>query len=446
MSFNRTISTICLIQLFVLIYSCNSDNNPSDNEPQNPIDLVKTYGGSKNDRAQSITNTNDGGYAILGYTQSNDGDIVDKPNESFDYWVLKFDSNSNLQWSKTYGGSEDDRGHKITQSQDGGYAILGYSYSSDQDVTENAGLQDYWLAKLDVSGNIIWQKSFGYSGLDSGISFTQTQDNGFLLVGVLDVTASGGAGNTKMNNAKHAGGDYWAIKLDSSGNIQWSKYYGGSFTDTPYDVIQTADNGYLIAGSSDSNDVDISNNLGEYDFWIIKIASTGELLWEKNFGGSEIDEARSIASTNDGNYIIVGDTRSNNQDVSQNFGGADVWVIKISPTGELIWEKSFGGSNFDVSRSVKKTQDNGFLISGSSRSADGDLTKNQGQNDAWIFKINSEGSLIWQKTIGGSNIDYVYDATELNDNSVIAVGESESIDGDISENKGFSDTLIIKIQ
>jgi hypothetical protein len=444
MFFNRILPTLCFLQLFVIICSCESDDNSSQDTPPDSTGFVTTYGGSKNDRAQSITNTNDGGYAILGYTQSNDGDITNKPDEGYDYWVLKFDVNNTLQWSKTYGGSADDRGNSIVQTLDGGYAILGYSFSSDQDVTDNAGLQDYWLAKLNTSGDIMWQKSYGYSGLDNGLSFTQTNDNGFLLMGILDVTASGGAGNTKMNNFKHAGGDYWAIKVDANGSIQWSKYYGGSFTDTPYDVIKTEDNGYIIVGSSDSDDVDISNNLGEYDFWVIKIAETGELLWEKNYGGSQIDEARSIVATNDGNYLIVGDTRSNDINVSQNYGGADVWVIKISPSGELLWEKSFGGSSFDVSRSVKTTQDNGFLISGSSRSSDGDLTKNQGQNDAWVFKIDSEGSLIWQKSIGGSTIDYAYDVTELNDNSIITVGESESVDGDIMENKGFSDALIIK--
>jgi len=445
MFFNRIISTIFFLQLFVLMSSCNSDENSSQNPPQNSIDVVSTYGGSKNDGAQSITYTNDGGYAILGYTQSNDGDITDKPQEGYDYWVLKFDSSNTLQWSKTYGGSADDRGNKITQTQDGGYAILGYTYSNDQDITINSGLQDYWLAKLDATGNISWQESFGYAGLDNGISFTQTADNGYLLVGALDVTASGGAGNTRTHNSQHAGGDYWAIKLDSSGSIQWSKYYGGSFTDTPYDVVQTEDNGYIIVGSSDSNDVDVSNNKGEYDFWVIKISETGELLWEKTYGGTQIDEARSIAATNDGNFIIVGDTRSNDLDISQNFGGADVWVIKTSPLGELIWEKSFGGSSFDVSRSIKTTQDNGFLISGQSRSSEGDLTNNQGQNDAWVFKINSQGSLIWQKSFGGSNVDYALDAIELNDNSVISVGESESNDGDIIENKGFNDVLLIKI-
>ncbi|PWI31061.1 hypothetical protein DI383_04245 [Flavobacteriaceae bacterium LYZ1037] len=447
MLFNRHIASILLLQFFILLCSCNSDDNPtSSDEPQNSMGFVTTYGGSKNDRAQSVTKTSDGGYAILGYTQSNDGDILDKPLEGYNYWVLKFDSYNTLQWSKTYGGSADDRGNSIIQTHDGGYAILGYTYSNDQDISFNAGQQDYWVSKLDASGNILWEASFGYAGLDNGTSLIQTTDNGFLLVGVLDVTASGGDGDTKMNNYKHAGGDYWAIKLDAGGNKQWSKYYGGSFTDTPYDVVQTSDNGYIIVGSSDSNDVDISNNLGGYDFWVIKITETGELLWEKNYGGSQIDEARSIVATSDGNFLIVGDTRSNDLDVSQNSGGADVWVIKIAETGELLWEKSFGGSSFDVSRSVKTTQDDGFLIAGSSRSADGDLTKNQGQNDAWVFKINSEGSLIWQKSVGGSNIDYAYDATELNDNSIIAIGDSESTDGDLTQNKGFSDALIIKIK
>ena len=179
---------------------------------------------------------------------------------------------------------------------------------------------------------------------------------------------------------------------------------------------------------------------------MIKISETGTLLWEKSFGGSEIDEARSITNSNDGNYIIVGDTRSNDLDVSENNGAADLWVIKISPSGNLIWEKTFGGNSFDVARSVSKTQDNGYLISGSSRSSDGDVSKNNGQNDAWVLKIDANASLEWQKTIGGTDIDFAFDAIELNDKSVIVVGETNSSDIDIPENKGFTDVLIFKMK
>ena len=433
--------------ILVLSLSCKSDDDSSNsNTFLGEIDFISTLGGSKNESAQSVTKTQDGGYAILGHTQSMDFDITDKPNESFDYWVLKFDTNDQLQWSKTYGGTDDDRGNSIVQTTDGGFAILGQSKSNDEDITENNGANDYWLAKLDASGNLTWQKSFGFLGADIGISLIQTNDNGYFLTGVLDVTASGGAGNTRYSSFRHAGGDYWAIKLDASGDLEWSKFYGGSFTDTAYDAIQTSDNEYIIVGSSDSNDVDITNNKGAYDFWVLKISESGSIIWENSYGGSEIDEAWSITESHDGNFVIVGDTRSSDQDVSNLIGAADLWVIKISPSGDLIWEKTIGGTNFDVGRSINKTQDNGFLISGSSRSADGDIASNNGQNDALVLKIDANANLEWQKTIGGSNIDFTYDAIELNNKTVVAIGESSSNDGDLDENKGFTDLLIIKIK
>lgn len=424
--------------------NCSSDDSSPVNNNISP-EFVKTYGGSKNDSAQSVTATTDGGYIILGHTQSNDNDITDKQDESFDYWILKFDANDQLQWQKTYGGSLDDRGNDIIETSDGGYAILGYSFSNNDNVSNNAGLQDYWIVKLNTSGNILWEKSFGYQGADSGISLIETNDQGFLITGILDVTASGGEGNTQRTANRHAGGDYWALKLDISGNLEWSRYFGGNFTDTPYGVVQTEDNGFIIAGSSDSEDTDISGNIGTYDFWVIKISSSGDFVWEKSFGGSQIDEARAIIKSGDGNYIIAGDTRSNDNDVSQNKGAADLWLIKISPTGNLIWEKTIGGSNFDVARAIENSQNNGFIISGSSRSSDIDVSENKGQNDAWILKTDNNGNLLWETTVGGSNIDFSYDVAELANGSVIAVGDTASNDGDILENKGFSDLLIIKI-
>lgn len=432
---------------FFLIQSCsnNDDGNTKKVDSKN-IEFVKTFGGSKNESAQAITKTHDGGYAVLGYTQSNDGDIQNNPNESFDYWLLKFDSSDNLQWQKTYGGTDDDRGTDIIQTADNGFAILGISKSNDGDVSENNGFEDFWILKLDASGDISWETSLGFSGADNGFSLIQTNDGGYLLTGVLDVSASGGQGNSKSLTAKrHAGGDYWVIKLNTAGEKQWSTFYGGTFTDTSYGAIQVENNSYIIIGSSDSADVDIAGNKGTYDYWILKLSENGTIIWEKSFGGSEIDEARGVTMGSDGNYLIVGDTRSNDIDVSKNNGAADLWVIKISPDGNLILEKSFGGSSFDAGRSINKTVDNGFIISGSSRSADGDVTINQGQNDAWILKIDANGNLEWQKTIGGTDIDLAYDAVELNDETIIVVGESNSTNLDIPENKGFSDLLIFKI-
>ena len=436
-----------LVFVVLFLVNCSEDNDNSTPKDQDiEIDFITTLGGSKNESAQAIIRTTDGGYAILGHAQSMDGDVTTKSNESYDYWLLKYDATNQLEWQKTYGGSADDRGADLIQTSDGGYVVAGKSKSNDLEVSENAGFDDFWVVKLDSSGSVSWENSFGFAGSDIPYSIIQTNDDGYLLSGVLDVSASNGQGDRSSILSRHAGGDYWVIKLNSNGVKQWSNYFGGSFTDTAYDAIQTEDDGYIIVGSSDSDDVDITNNRGTYDFWIIKISATGSLVWEKSFGGSEIDEAHAISKSADGNYLIAGDTRSSDLNISQNNGAADLWIIKITPEGTLLWEKSLGGSNFDVGRSISKTQDNGFLISGSSRSTNASFSANKGQNDAWVVKINSSGDLEWQKTIGGCEVDFFYDAVELNDQTVIAVGDSNSSNEDIYENKGFTDLLILKLK
>jgi len=441
----KKIGFFSILLTFFACEKANLEFNPVSNLSNGTLGLIQTFGGSKNDVAQSVIATLDGGFAVIGYTQSMDGDVSDKLDESFDFWVLKFNSEANLEWNKTYGGSGDDRGYDIIQTSDNGFAILGYTDSSDGDITINNGFRDFWLAKLDASGNLTWQKSFGFPGADEGTAIIETSDNDFLISGVLDVTSSGGQGNLGRFVTEHAGGDYWAIKVSSSGDLIWSRFYGGSFTDSPTGIIENNNNEFIFVGGSDSNDVDITNNKGSYDFWVVKSEAGGNMIWEKSFGGSEIDEARGIVSTDDGSHIIVGDTRSNEQDVSLNNGAADLWMIKISDDGDLIWNCSIGGSNFDVSRSINKTSDNGFIIAGSSRSSDGDVARNQGQNDAWIVKIDTNGQLLWETTVGGSNIDFAYDAVQLANGTIIAVGETSSSDGDITENKGFTDLLIIKL-
>lgn len=431
-----------------ILHSCSKTNLDTDPKSTTSftgnIDFVKTIGGSKNDVANAVISTSDNGYVIFGYTDSNDKDVSFKNNNDSDYYFLKYNSKDQLEWAKTYGGSKNDRGLNVVQTSDNGYAIFGASKSDDIDSSKNEGDADLWIIKLDTSGNLLWEKSFGFIGRDNGFSLIETSDNGFLIVGELDVSSSGGLGKSRSAN-RHAGGDYWAIKLNASGDKEWSNFFGGNFSETPQDVIETDTGDFIIVGLSDSNDVDITNNKGTYDFWIIKINNKGELVWEKSFGGSQIDEAYGITKTEDANFIIVGNTRSNDKNVRSNNGGSDLWVIKISTTGNLIWEKSFGGTNFDSGRAIHKSNNDGFIIVGSSRSTNNGFL-NKGQNDAWLLKISSEGEKTWEKFIGGSQIDFLYDVTELKNGAIIAVGESTSNDIDIPENKGFSDVLVIKIK
>ena len=433
--------------ILLLFFLCNCSKKDVFEIPEIDANVyfIETIGGSKNDAFNAITKTIDGGYIAAGYTQSNDGDIISKTNISFDFLVSKFSSENILEWQKHFGGSKDDKALDIIQTLGGDFIISGSSESSDLDVSENAGSKDFWLVKLSNNGILLWEKSFGFLGEDYGTTLLETKDGGFLITGVLDVSASNGQGNAKSTITNHAGGDYWVLKTNNLGALEWSRYFGGSFTEIPLGIVETDNHNYIIVGSSDSNDFNISNNKGSYDFWMTKIATDGSLLLEKTFGGSEIDEASAIIAANDGSFIIVGNTRSADKDVSKNNGAADIWILKVSAEGNLIWEKTIGGSSFEVAKAIYKTQDNGFLIAGSSRSLDNGF-QNKGQNDALILKINENGNLLWQKTFGGSEIDFLYDVVELNNKSIIAVGESSSSDQDIHENKGFTDALVIQIK
>ena len=433
--------------ILILFFLCNCSKKDVFEIPEidTNVYFIETIGGSKNDAFNAVTKTIDDGYITAGYTQSNDGDIISKANISFDFLVSKFSSENILEWQKHFGGSKDDKALDIIQTLGGDFIILGSSESSDLDVSENAGSKDFWLVKFSNNGILLWEKSFGFLGEDYGTTLLETKDGGFLITGVLDVSASNGQGNAKSTIINHAGGDYWVLKTNHLGALEWSRYFGGSFTEIPLGIVETDNHNYIIVGSSDSNDFNISNNKGSYDFWMTKIATDGSLLLEKTFGGSEIDEASAIIAANDGSFIIVGNTRSADKDVSKNNGAADIWILKVSKEGNLIWEKTIGGSSFEVAKAIYNTQDNGFLIAGSSRSLDNGF-QNKGQNDALILKINENGNLLWQKTFGGSEIDFLYDVVELNNKTVIAVGESNSEDGDIPENKGFSDGLIIQIK
>ncbi len=433
---------VCLI-----IIGCNSDNTVSIPVLTGEIEWQKTFGGIGNDVARGIIETTDGGYAIIGYTNSIDGDVTDKNLAENDFWVLKLDQNGEIEWQKTYGGSGDDKGRAIIQTSDGGYAITGPSMSADGDGSENQGFHDHWLIKLDIQGNIKWEQSFGFSGHDHSHSLFQTKDGGYFIGGFLDVTASGGEGNETLTT-KHGVGEFWAQKLDASGNLQWRRYFGGSNNDRIYQVLEAHDGNYLLIGSSESDDFDVNNTNGSYDMWAVKIDTQGNLLWEKSFGGSGIDDGYAAVATNDGNYLIAGVAISSDGLVSSPKGNADAWVVKINDNGDLLWEKSFGGSAFDAAFAITKSSSifSTYVVAGNSKSNDGDLSTNNGENDFWILKIDTNGKLLFEKSLGGSGLDFAYGVVETFDEKIVVVGETESSDKDITTNKGGKDIWVVKIK
>lgn len=439
--------TLCLI-----IFSCSNDRIDSKEVLEEKgflgeLEWVKSFGGSLDDTAQAIIATNDGGFAIIGYSNSIDGDIKDKASADNDYWMIKLDADGLLQWSRTFGGSLDDIGKNMVQTKDGGYALVGYSQSSDGDASNNEGFHDNWILKLDASGNIQWEKSFGFSGHDHSYDLIQTTDGGFFFSGFLDITAARADGYEEKGNylTRHGVGEFWGIKLDAEGNLEWRKYFGGTNNDRAHGVVQSNDGGFVLAGFSESQDYDISNAKGSYDYWVVKIASDGNFIWERSFGGTGIEIAYDIAKTQDNAYVIVGNTFSNDIDISNNNGESDIWLIKIDDNGNLLWEKNYGGSQFDAAQSVSLATDGGFLITGNSKSSNVDVTSNIGENDIWLIKTNASGALVWQKSYGGSGIDFGFDAIETHDHGVIVIGDSQSTDFMNLQNKGNSDAIVLKI-
>lgn len=433
---------ILVVLSLVLLFSCSNDDNGNQNYFNGEIQWVKTFGGSDEELVRGLFATSDGGVVVVGNTKSSGGDITDKRYLEEDIWLSKYDVNGNLVWSKTYGGNLDDLGYSIIENSDSSLTVAGYSKSSDGDVPSNLGMHDFFIFKTDANGNLIWKKSYGYMSHDHAHKIISTSDGGYFITGFADYAGLGRSGNVTM----HGVGEYYGIKLNASGEKEWDVYFGGTQNDRVYDVLESNDRGLIMVGYSESSDFDVTDNHGSYDYWVLKINSTGNLVWKKSFGGSGLDQAYGIAKSVNNTYLIAGTSNSTDGDITSNKGNNDVWVVNIDDNGNKIWDRSFGGTGFDFANSISALSNGNFVISGHTRSSDLDINDNKGENDFWALIISPSGRLLWQKTFGGSSYDFAYDAKETKDKGIVIIGETESNDLDIDENKGIKDLLIIKVK
>jgi hypothetical protein len=358
------------------------------------IEWQQYYGGSYYDDANSIHQTIDGGYIIAGTAESVDGDITENHGLS-DYWLVKINSLGIIEWQKTYGGSNYDYAAKVLQTSEGGYIIAGSTESNDGDVSGNNGLMDVWIVKISSSGVIEWQKTLGGSGNENANWIKQTNDGGYIIAGTTDSTD----GDITNNHGNH---DVWIIKLSALGVIQWGKTYGGSNIDIGWCIEQTTDGGYILAGSTESTDGNVVGNHGNRDIWVVKLSDLGIIQWQKTLGGSSYDFANSVLQTNDGGYIIAGYTSSDDGDVSINYGGFDYWIIKLSSEGNIQWEKTYGDSSNEFANRIIQTNDGGYVVVGKEGFQCGDICDPPFQEDFWLIKLSHDGIVDWQKTIGGA--------------------------------------------
>jgi hypothetical protein len=343
-----------------------------------------------------------------------------------------------IEWQKALGGSLDDNAKSIQQTTDSGYIVAGVANSNSGNVSGNHGSGDYWIVKLGKGGKTQWQKCLGGSSDDQASSIQQTADGGYIVAGISNSNNGDVSGN-------HGGGDYWIVKLNKNGNIQWQKCLGGGGYDYAASIRQTTDSGYIVAGTSYSNDGDVSGNHGSYDYWIVKLNKNGNMQWQKCLGGSSDDGAASIHQTADSGYIVGGYSLSNDKNVSGNHGYYDYWIVKLNKNGNMQWQKCLGGKQMDQAKSVQQTTDGGYIVAGFAYSNDGDVSNNHGTVDYWIVKLNKQGNIQWQKCFGGSDDDRANSIQQTTDSGYIVAGHSVSNDKNVSGNHGYYDYWIVKL-
>lgn len=383
----------------------------------------------------------------------------------------------------------------VRATLDGGFILAGISTSSDGDVPANQGLYDAWVVKLDPLGGIVWQRSYGGSDYDGAHAVVPTGDGGYVVAGYtssndgdvtghhgggdgwvlkldgdgllvwqttlggtevedlsdLEETSDGGfivVGQSESDDGDVIGGhglaDVWLVKLDVDGALQWQKTLGGGGTDQGYAVRALPGGGYLLAGVTGSSDGDVTGLDGFWDGWVVETDATGEVVRERTLGGSSSDGALALCLTADGGSIVVGRTSSNDGDVSGNHGGQDAWAVKLDAIGGIEWQRALGGSLTEEATAVAQVDD-GYVVSAMAYSNDGDVTNMHGAFDAWVVKLDGTGDLVWQKAMGGNVGERANTLLPLSDGRLLVAGYAGSNNGDLTWNHGSQDGWLVML-
>jgi len=339
--------------------------------------------------------TSDGGYILAGYTESfGEGHS--------DIWVVKLSFAGDIEWQRTYGGLQNEEAYSIQETSDGGYIAAGYTDSF------GLGNTDIWVLKLTSKGDIEWQHTFGGSGDDWANSVQQTSDGGYIIGG-----SSDSFGNGEV--------DFWVIKISSLGNFEWQDIYTPFVNSYLRSIKETSDGGYITVGHIFPS---LNNSV---DLLILKLDSIGRIEWQRYYGGSQNDWANVIQETGDGGYFVAGYTESFGA------GNLDFWVLKLTSIGAIDWEKAYGRSGDDWANSAQQTSDGGFIVAGTSDSF------GAGLSDFWLLKLSSSGNIEWQKTYGDTGGEGAFSIQQTDDDGYVVAGTTDSYSA------GDFDILVLKL-
>jgi len=410
----------------------------------------KTIGGTQAENMGKIREAADGGIIVGGYSWSGVGGDKSEPlNGQDDYWIVKLSATGSILWENAIGGSGTDQLYSLVTTPDNGVVVAGQSNSPvSGDKTEASANTDVWVLKLDQNGSILWQNTYGGSSSESLADIKSTADGGFITIGFSASNISG----DKTENSR-GGLDYWVVKLDGAGQVQWDKTLGGSSNDFPASVIQTNDGGYLCFGYSESGASGDKTEplIGLYDYWVVKLDASGNIIWQNTIGGTVDDVATSVIQTSDGGYLCLGNSESGiSGDKTEDPAGAfDYWMVKLDSLGNILFQNVIGGQNDEAAgRDLVQTADGGFLFNGASRSpASGDKSEQGVNYDYWLVKTDSAGIVLWQNTIIGDLNDNGISVILSSDGNMILGGNSFSEIGfDKSEiSRGAFDYWVLKL-
>ncbi|MBX0293116.1 gliding motility-associated C-terminal domain-containing protein [Hymenobacter sp. HSC-4F20] len=406
----------------------------------------RTIGGPTNDGIGIVRQTQDGGYFVAGGSDSPVGPFKSQPpRTTSDYWLLKLDEQGRYQWDRTLAGETNSLGGlaEAQPTADGGYIVGGESTSGvgGDRTAPSRGSYDYWLIKLDAQGQKVWDQAYGGDGPDYLRSMQQTADGGYILGGYSHSGVSGDKTEPSRGNT-----DFWIVKVDAQGTKQWDRTLGAKDLANPYianhlsRVRQTSDGGYLVGGYTDGGlgGDKTGNSRGSTDFWIVKLNAQGSKQWDRTLGGAAVDMLQTLLATPDGGALLVGTSASpvSGEKTQPSRGTGDYWLVKVDAQGNKQWDRTYGGADYDDVTSVCAGADGGYLVGGFSWSgASGDKTQpNRGRLDEWLVKVDAQGNLEWDRTLGGPELDYIGEVQATADGGYILSGASQSgVSADKSE-------------
>jgi hypothetical protein len=452
----------------------------------------KSYGGKQADYLFDAVPTPDYGFLLAGSSLSKkSGNKTEDNRGDLDYWVWKMDDKGDLDWQKSMGSTGQDKLRCVLLTNDGGYLLAGSSESKllpkkgetekeflDGDKKSiSRGQSDFWIIKLNAKGGEEWQKTIGGSGQDELTCAVRTKDGGFVIGGSSSSDASG-----EKNKDSYGGMDYWVIKLDNEGKILWQQSFGGQYNDELRCISLAKDGGFILGGSSNSSDTGnkTQKNLGENDYWLIKLDKNGNEQWQRTLGGKGDDQLNAVLTSFDGNYIIGGNSNSESGDdkKSSNESGTDFWVLKLDKEGkEILWQETYNIAKVDVLTSLVENDDKTILLGGyaqgevekrktplkqaknfrknSASSLEEEPKMKKGTDDYVAIKINEKGEELWRKDVGSEGQDILKKVIETRDGGYLMAGTSKTVlnadgnakaSGSKSSGKGSNDFWVVKLK